>query len=176
MHPKLRICDLKIWASELIRNSKQWLKLICTWSPLLTVNRGWDRWRGLTEKMTKPSLFTVFSVFICSTHIHYVSMWQMLTLTLGIQSWTRMESFPNLFPFPLPLHFYSLSLCSQPLCGSHMVWWKRQSGGPLMVLTGRVTGQGHKLLLGNCHLSGKKTAHLSIQRYILNAHHTCGTL
>ena len=173
MDPKLRICNLKIWESEMLtRNHKQWLLgSFALWNPPPSEERVWQ---GHTKKSAELSPFTFVLVFICPTDTNVHLQGRYCSQHLGYGAEQHGLSLPLTFLLSLYLPSMHLSQFSPvSVYASTTIWQphglmkkavRRASDGSCSAIKWeRVCGHNHKVLPGNCNLSGKRTAHCSIQ-------------
>ena len=181
MDPKLRICDLKIWAAEkLIRNGKQGLfgrlhsEVHCSSKQRVgsLIRTHQENYKTLLSAKSLLYSSVQHTLIVCLCGRHWPWQWG-----YGAEQHRCSPSPP--FPFPssslpslLPSPFLPVSV--------HALYHYWAATGSdekgTQEITNRVTGQDHELLPGNCNLSGQRTTHLSVRCSVLIAHHTCGTL
>lgn len=175
MDPKLRICNLKIWEPEMLtRNHKKWLLgSFALWSPPPSEERvtsDKDTLRNLQNSLPSHSPWYSSEQQILTVHVQggYCSQHQ------GYGAEQYGLSLPLTFSLSLYLPSMQLSqFSSVPVYTSTTIWQPRGLMKKALrrasdcscsaIKWQRVCGHNHKVLLGKCNLSGKRTAHCSIQ-------------
>lgn len=127
-----------------------------------------------TLRNLQNSPFTVSLVFIRPTDTHCASTRWVCSQHRGYGAEQHGLSLP--LTFSLSLYFPTMHLSQfspVSVCASTTIWQphglmkkaaRRASDGSCSAIKWqRVCGHNHKVLLGKCNLSGKRTAHCSIQ-------------